>query len=356
MRWALTKTALVLGTVGGEHILGASSEEEALTPTNVKAKLQTTYGSENIAAIIVNQAILFLQRGGRKIREFLYKFSPETEGYVADDLTVFANHIAGTGTTDCIVDMAFQRAPDPTLWCIRNDGDIACMTYERAQDVFSWYRITTGASGEFESVAIIYGGENSEDEVWVTVKRTINSNTVRYVERFYTRTMESDMDDMKYLDSFLTYDSTETSTITGLSHLEGETVQVLGDGLVQATKVVDSSGEIEIATAASTVQVGLGYTSTLKPMKLDISSLGLATTKKISRAIINLYNTVGGEMGTTTSNMKDIPTGTSALFSGEKELSMPGGYSRTGDIIVRQTNPLPMTVLSLTLDVGASAD
>jgi len=354
----LTKTALILGTVGGEHILGASSEEEALTPINVKAKLQTTHGSENIAALIVNQAILFVQRGGRKIREFLYNW--QSNDYVADDLTVFANHITESG----IVDMAFQRTPDPTLWCVRDDGVLAVMTYERKQDVFSWYRIVTSTAdsdSDFESVDVIYGGAGKEDEVWVTVKRTLSSGVVRYVERFYQRAMPDDMDDMKYLDSFLTYDSTSaTSTITGLDHLEGETVQVLADGEVFDDATVSGNQitlkKATVVTTASTVQVGLGYTSTLKPMKLNIADLGLATTKKISRAIINLYNTIGGEMGTTMSNVKDIPTGTDALFAGEKELSMPGGYSRAGDIIVRQTQPLPMTVLSLTLGIGASAD
>lgn len=195
IQWALTKTALVLGTVGGEHVLGASSEEEALTPTNVKAKLQTTYGSENIAALIVNRAVLFLQRGGRKIREFLYNFEAgEKGGYDADDLTVFAEHITKSG----IVDMAFQRTPDPALWCVRDDGELAVMTYERKQDVFSWCRIVT--DGLFESVDVIYGGAGEEDEVWVTIKREIESSTARYIERFTNRGFEF-LDEIMFLDS-----------------------------------------------------------------------------------------------------------------------------------------------------------
>lgn len=152
--------------------------------------------------------------------------------------------------------------------------------------------------------------------------------------------------------------STETAatTISGLDHLDGEDVYFVADGKIVGLYTV-SSGDI---TVPSDIYIsygaGLPYTSTLKPMKLDIASLGLATTKKISRAIINLYNTIGGEIGTTTSNVKDIDTGTDALFTGHKEVPMPGGYSRVGDIIVRQTLPLPMTVVSLTLDVGVAND
>ena len=196
IRWMVAKEALILGTVGGEHLLGASKDEEALTPTNVKAKLQTTYGSEDIAAKIVNQAVLFVQRGGKKVREFLYNF--EADAHKADDLTVFAEHITGAG----IVDMAFQRTPDPRLWCVRSDGELAVLTYERDQNVFSWYRYVT--EGSFESVGVIYGGARSEDEVWVTVKRTfagVNSgNDVRYVERFTPQNFGA-VDNIMFLDS-----------------------------------------------------------------------------------------------------------------------------------------------------------
>ncbi len=354
IRWMLSKNTLVLGTVGGEHILGASKDDEALTPTNIRTRLQTTYGSENIAAKIVNQAVLFVQRGGRKIREFLYSF--EQDSHKADDLTVFAEHITESG----IVDMAFQRTPDPILWCVRADGEMATMTYERDQNVFSWSRqVSEGGTSdaEFESVAVIYGGAGNEDEVWVTIKRVINTattpTTVRYVERFFQRAMPSSISDMKYLDSYIT-DIGDTD-IRGLGHLEGETVQVLGDGLVQATRVV-SSAAITAESAANKYQVGLGYTATVKPMKLDLNGMGLAITKKINRGVFSVFETIGGEVGTSTSKLHDIPTGTAALFTGSKEIPLSGGYSREGDILARQTQPLPMTVLSFSLDVGANAD
>jgi len=171
IQWMVPKTSMMIGTVGGEHLLGASAEDEALTPTNVQAKLQATYGSEKIAALIVNNAILFSQRGGKKIRELVYNFQDNV--HKADDLTVFSNHITGPG----IVDMAFQRTPDPMLWCVRSDGVLAVMTYEREMDVYSWCRFVT--DGEFESVGIMYGGTREEDEVWVTVLRYIEGSPRR---------------------------------------------------------------------------------------------------------------------------------------------------------------------------------
>ena len=354
IRWMLAKETLVLGTVGGEHLLGASKDEEALSPTNVKAKIQTTYGSENIAALLVSQAVLFVQRGGKKIREFLYNF--EADSHKADDLTVFADHITGAG----IVDMAFQRTPDPTLWCIRTDGQIAVLTYERDQNVFSWYRAVTNTNlagtataSVIESAAVIYGGARSEDEVWVTVLRQIGGADARYVERFRPRLLPSSQSDYRFLDSSIT-DTGGDTTITGLDHLEGQTVQVLGDGLVQATKVV-ASNQITAATTAAKYQVGLGYDSTLVPMDLDIEGTGLTTTKRINRAFVNLLETIGGTVGPDSSRQESTGTGTT-LFTGPKKIAIPGGYTRDTDITIKQTDPLPMTVLSVGYDVGASND
>lgn len=369
IRWVIPKDALIIGTVGGAHLLGASKVDEALTPTNVRARLQTTKGSEDVAAIIINQAILFAERGGKKIRELLFDF--DSDSYKADDLTVFAEHIMGTAKTDGVVDMAYQRTPDPVLWCVRNDGQIAVMSYERDQKVFAWSRFTTtdGTSeSDFESVAVIYGGARSEDEVWVTVKRTVNSLTVRYVERFKPRNWGTDDEDAFFVDSGLTYDSTATSTVTA-AHLKGETCSVFADGVVFDDAEADSgTGVITlkkdgVATTALVVQYGLGYTSTLKPMKLNIENQGRAATYHILEGVLSLFKTMRGEWGSTTSNLNPIvyrkAGETSAEFpltTGDIEMDFEGENDRSGDVIVRQTDPVPTTVLALYLDVQVEPD
>jgi len=190
IRWIVSKNLLVLGTYGGEHTLGASGENEALTPTNVRAQIHSTYGSEDIQALVVGNAILYVQRGGRRLREMHYDFAEESQ--VSEDLTVFANHIS-EGTID---DMAYQRTPDPMLWCVRGDGQMAVLSYERAQDVWSWCRIiidTNDLEGDFESVAIIpTSGE--EDQVWFSAYLYIPSSPyadgdgyVRYIAYFTDR-------------------------------------------------------------------------------------------------------------------------------------------------------------------------
>jgi len=196
IRWIASKNSLILGTYGGEHLLGASDDKEAMTPTNVRAVIQSTYGSQDIQAVIVGDSVLFVQRGGRKIREMHYDFAKDSQ--VSDDLTVFANHV----TESAVTSVAYQRTPEPMIWCTKTDGQLAVMSYERAQNVFAWCRVLTSTNkgsttltyeSDIESVAVIpTGGE--EDQVWISVERDIPGiddydaeNLPRYIEFFSTR-------------------------------------------------------------------------------------------------------------------------------------------------------------------------
>ena len=147
------------------------------------------------------------------------------------------------------------------------------------------------------------------------------------------------------------------------SHLEGETVQVLGDGAYLGTEAV-SSGVVALDDDTTTNHVGLAFTSTLKPMKIDLDRLGIATIKKIVTAIISFYDTLGGEYGDTSTNMypiifrdRDDAFGSPpSLFTGPKELAYETDYTREGDVIIIQEQPLPMTVRGIILPVGVYDD
>ena len=149
---------------------------------------------------------------------------------------------------------------------------------------------------------------------------------------------------------------TETgiTTITGLEHLEGELVKVTSGGVVVATETV-AGGSISLSNAVFTYAVGKTYEATLIPMDLDIEGTGLATTKRPNRVIINLHETIGGKIGQDVMNLESIPD-VATLTTDYREISLPGGYTRDTDAVVKQTEPLPMTVLSLTYDIGASRD
>ncbi len=154
-----------------------------------------------------------------------------------------------------------------------------------------------------------------------------------------------------WTETTFSYPNTQNRTTampTDYSHLNGQTVQILEDGEVSADQVVTNGA---VTTTGTVNHIGLKFISTIKPTKIDLFRLGLILTKKITKAIINFYQTVMGKVGVD-SNMETISFG-STLFSGLKEVPLADGYDRDGDIIIQQDEPLPMITRGLELELGA---
>jgi hypothetical protein len=356
IRFLTATRTLIIGTAGGEFAVDGGGTGQAITPTNILINKQSNHGAANVDGIAVGNATLFLQRAKRKIRELAYNF--DVDGYVAPDLTILAEHITETGITQ----MAYQEEPNSIIWCVRTDGQLLGFTYQREQQVTAWHRhIFGGAFGSgnavCESVEVL-PTDSSEYQVWVIVKRTINGVTKRYVE--YLHNLEFDETDdtsFNYLDSQLAYNGSATTTISGLDHLEGQTVSVLADGATHPDKVV-SSGGITLERSSTKVKVGLGYTSLLQTMRIDAggdNGTSQSKTKRIYEITARLYESIGIEIGPDLANMERIPFRSSAnpmdsgvnVFTGDKDIEFRGNYETDGFIFVRQTQPLPLTVLSL---------
>ena len=356
IRFMTATRTLIVGTAGGEFTVSGGGTDVAITPTNILIKKQSNHGAANLDAIAAGNATLFLQRAKRKIRELAYNF--DVDGYLAPDMTILSEHITEGGITQ----MAYQQEPNQIVWMTRDDGELIGLTYQREQQVTAWHRQIFGGSfssgnAVCESVAAL-PTDDAEYQVWVIVKRTINSVTRRYVEYLngfdFT---ETDNTTFNFLDSQLNYDGSATTTITGLDHLEGETVSVLADGSTHPDKTV-SSGSITLDRSSTKVKVGLPFTSLLQTMRLDAGAANgtsQAKTKRIYDISLRLYESVGVEVGPDLQNMERIPFRSSAdsmdtaipVFTGDKEIEFRGNYETDGFIFVRQTQPLPLTVLSL---------
>ena len=142
IRYLQPGRVLVVGTSGGEFAASSSNAGEPLTPTNVQIKRQTTYGSSTVKPVQSGNAVLFLQRAKRKIRELVYNF--DVDGYIAPDMTILAEHISEGGFTD----MDIQQEPDNVIWVVRADGVLCGLTYRREEQVVAWHRhIIGGISG-----------------------------------------------------------------------------------------------------------------------------------------------------------------------------------------------------------------
>ena len=457
IRYLKAQRTLIVGTTGGEFTVSADGTDAAITPSNIVIKKQSSYGTANVDAIPAGNAVLFLQKAKRKIRELSYNF--DTDGYVAPDLTILNDIVTKSG----INEMSYQQEPDSILWCVRDDGVLAGLTYQRSENVIAWHRhilggkfgeatitvtdfaniadgtkivftksdgttttftsATSATSGKFHSTssnnqtatnlktlidadsdftatvstnvvtikettpqatgfltissgdttrlastdeahavvesAASISGTLTEDEFYVIVKRTINGSTKRFVEVFANFDFdENDATDFKFLDSHLTYDGSATSTLSGLSHLEGQTVSVLADGSTHATKIV-SSGSISLDRSTTKAVVGLAYDSVLQTMRIEggaAEGTSQGKTKRISKVVLRLFETVGVKVGPTLAKLETVPFRTTSsdlsapvntLLAGDREIEFRDDYNSDGFIFIKQDQPLPLSVLAI---------
>ena len=357
IRYLKAQRTLIVGTSGGEFTVSADGTDASITPTNINIKKQSSYGSANVDAVAAGNAVLFLQKAKRKIRELAYNF--DSDSYVAPDLTILNDIVTESG----IVQMEWQQEPDNILWCVREDGQLAALTYQRSEAVVSWHRHILGGSfnggnAVVESIASISGDLN-EDELWVIVKRTVNGATVRYIECFSDFDFdETEATDFKFLDSHLNYSGASTTTLSGLSHLEGQTVSILADGSVHANKTV-SSGSITLDRAVTKACVGLAYDSILQTMRIEggaAEGTSQGKTKRISKVVLRLFETVGVKVGPSLSNLEVVPFRTTSsnlsapvdtLIEGDKEIEFDDDYNSDGYIFIKQDQPLPASILAI---------
>lgn len=367
--WLQSGAVLLVGTFGGEWRVKAGSSSQPLTPTNVQVTQQTSFGSrQNTPTLTVGSAVLFVQRSGRRLREFIYNF--EIDGYVARDATILGEHLLRSG--DYITDATFQQEPHSVWWGVRADGVLIGLTYLRDQEVLGWHKHIIGGSfnggnAVVENVAVIPTPDGSEDQLWMCVKRTINGQTKRYIEYMdvdFDPDDANDKDDAFFVDCGATYSGASTTTITGLSHLEGQSVQILGNGAVQGDKTV-ATGSITLSSAVTKAQVGLQFKSHVTFLSLEAGGnfgTGFGKMKRTHKVGVRLLNSLGlqfktGENSETDSDWQERSfRGTSdpmdsspPLFTGNIEpLSLEQSYEREGIFSIRQAQPLPMTILAVT--------
>jgi hypothetical protein len=275
---------------------------------------------------------------------------------------VLADRVTRSG----VVDQAFQSEPYSVLWQVRADGKLIAFTFDQEQDVTGWHRHPVGGTGAVvESIVTGPTPDGGREELWAIIRRTVDGDTTRYVE-YMERPWEGDDEDGTtgddqadafYVDSGLTYSGAAASTITGLDHLEGETVQILADGARQPDKVV-AGGEITLTRAASKVHVGLQYVSRLVPMRIEAGgNAGTAQgkMKRIHAIVLRFIDTLGGKVGMYRRTLDDLslrtpatPMGTpEPIASGDYPMEFPGDYDREALIEIVQDAPLPMTVAAI---------
>lgn len=365
IKWISCGKNIIIGTPGGVFPLMASSAAEPITPTNVNVPSPSLVRVAAIHPAVVGNTVVFINRAQTEVRAMRY--SVRQDGFIAEDLTRLASHIGDSN----LHHVSYAQDPDSALWVVRADGSLAALTYQPEEDVVAWSRHILGGSfgtgdAVVEKVAVVESPNGDHDQVWFLVKRTINGSTVRYIEFLEQEFSSSDdQEDAFFLDCGFTYDGTSTTTITGLWHLEGETVQILADGAPVPDTTV-SNGQITLSTAASVVHVGYSYNSDIYSLRLDIPSAygtSQGMLSRVNHVIIRLHRSSGGKYGPDSSTLSpiiyrvpsDLMDTPVPLFSGDIKLPMELKRDRDPRVFIRADQPLPFNILSMT-PMGSAGD
>ena len=336
-------------TSSAEFTMSGGSGTQPVTPTNVNVLRETTFGASDVRPVRAGSSTIMVQKGQTKVKEIT--FNLDVDGLTGRDLTVLAEHLARVGLDD----MTWQQEPELILWFVRSDGELLGLSYDPQNNTIAWHEHTLGGTAVVESIASIPSG--SEDQVYLSVKRTINSVETRHIVYMKPIYFGADVTDAFYVDSGLTYDGAATTTISGLDHLEGETVQILADGAAHADKVV-SGGSITLDRSSSKVHVGYSYDSVIQTLRMEAGAddgISQGKIKRIHGVTVRFLDSVGAEVGPDANNLDRIPFRDSSMamdeavpmFDGDKEIFFPSGYDNDARVLVRQTQPLPMTVLAI---------
>ena len=318
--------ALVAMASNGEYSF-AGGVEKPIAPTNIQIKNQSVFGCSYVRPQRIGNELYFVQRAGRKLRAFTYKY--DSDDYGAPDLSIMSEHLTEGG----IVDMAYNPEPESILWLVRADGDLVSVTIERENDVVAWAHHET--DGLVESVCSVPSTDG--DTLWLCVNR----DGVRMIER-----MDSDV----LLDSCVIGTGSSSAVWSGLGHLEGKTVSVLADGVV-LDDVVVSGGSVTIGREATSVVIGLPYTTTIETLMQDFGTGNGSihgNSNRIGEITIRFLNTNGCKINgdyvafrrLDTSILDDAPS----VFTGLHRMELLGWSRGDVSVVIKQEDPLPFHV------------
>lgn len=348
VNWLLPLQRLVAGTDGAEHTVRSTSFDEPITPSNYNTKAPSTKGSAEVPAVSTDGRGYFVGKTTKRVYELEYDL--QKYDYSATDQTLLVPEIGDGG----FIRIAVQQNPDIRLHCARADGTVGVLVRDAAEDVLCWVDVET--DGFVEDVVVLPG--TTEDRVFYRVRRTINGVTVRYHEEWAREDEARGGTLNKQADSFIT----GAGDVTGLSHLEGETVVVWADGVDQGEFSVSGGA---IGQSFTTWCAGLGYTGQYQSAKLAGQTqmgLSLTQTTRINQIGLVLADTHarGLKYGPSFDVLDDLPLvedgaivdGDTIWESYDKDMvEFPGEWSTDNRVCLQAAAPRPCTVLVAVLNV-----
>lgn len=366
---------LVICTNNAELV--AYGTQGALGPNDFQIETSTSFGSRAVRPARTNNFLTIVQKTGRKIRDFIFN---DTESqYKANDLSFVADHMT-KGTY--IEELASIQGDSSIMYARLASGEIIGVTLDREYQVNAWFRLRLGGEGisgaayeypQCTALTSVYNYTTRVDELFMVVKRTINSAVVYSFEKlsqpyeeseFTVTTPTSETAFPHYVDAWEAQTGASSTTWT-FANKPSAVVSVLADGLYVGEKTLSAGGVLTLTRAATSVHVGYAYASTLKPALLEqggAAGSSVGRPKRATDLYLRFFNTYGCRFGSS-AQMEDVvfSRGTTPgnepvpFFTGDVDVKNVLGYSKAYQIVIETDYPFPCNVLALGVK-GASYD
>ena len=331
----ISNRSLQIFTTGQEFYVPQSP----ITPENVSVVPQTNFGSKKVRPISVDGRTLYLQRTGKAIREFVQSENV-TNIYNSNSISLLASHIvidpvrmtASKGNTEIDANYAYF---------VNSDGTLLIYNMLGAENIigFSLWDIS---GFTFSDCAVV------NDTLFTLVKKGSSSYIIRFMSSLVT-------------DMCVKKATPVSGVFTGLSHLEGMTVDIVGDGAFEGTAVV-SGGQVTVDATKTTTEVGLRFTPLIETMPLNVqlqNGPNFAEPKKINRVSVDFFESLGiivknsiGQRARIADKVMGVdPFDNPTPKTGRKDIWLLG-WDNIATVTITQEEPVPMTILSIAVEVG----
>lgn len=357
IQWAFSKGgALIQGARDNEWITRSPADNADLTILAIKDFPDNAEGSAPQIPAKVEKGAVFI--GKSRDRLHYIKFAKLDQDLTVNEISVASRHILGAGA----VALAWQRDPNRILWIMLADGTLASVTLMPDEKIVGFSRHPM-ANCFVEDIVAIPTNDNGRADIVLQTRRTINGATHRYYELLvpFFKPLDATAPTAAgawNVDCGLRYQGASTSTITGLTHLIGQSVAVLADGAEQSRKVVDGAGHITLDYPAVDVIAGLPVRWVFQDLPRDVQVQGGTSKgepKRASHIAIEVVNSAGGKVAFNASIPNDLTeTGTNPnaapipLFTGQKRMTIASETQDEGVLELTGDNALPFTLAGVT--------
>lgn len=355
--WMIPKNKLIIGTECEEFMFGEQSLADVLGPENVSCYTISNLGSANIKPLEVLDENFFVSADEKQIVGLNY--IAERESYRPVAISVFFEHLLRMGVR-C---WCYTNNPHKAIWFADTDGNLRVIAYDIDQKVVGAARYEL--DGTIESLCAIPAPDGSYDDVWAVIKRTINNQTVKYVEYFSwgLPVEKQDSNDKKqalgiFCDSAKVYEYDEnTGSVDGLNHLEGKNINVIVDGKIQNKKTV-TNGAITLDKPGKIIVAGLDMGEMLvETLHFNIgSALGTTqgATQRINKLTARVIDTCDLKAKATDGTQYDTIVEKESLTDGDFKISLPSDYSQNMTVSLKSDKPVNTCVLALIAEYGTN--